>query len=451
VSLTETVKPNGTPETRKPSRLAELLKTVKSIGPGLVTGASDDDPSGIATYSLAGAVYGYSMLWTATLFFPLMSSVEYICAKIGMVSGTGLAGAMREHYSKKLVFLCVSLLVIANTINVGTDIGAIAAAGNMLFPSIPALTIVPAVVAAVLLMQIFGNYKIISTLFKTFTLSLLSYFLCTLFIKLDVPTIIRSTFVPNLKFDTAHLTMIVALLGTTISPYCFFWQASQEVEEEMKLGRRTVAERLGATRRELRDAVLDVDLGMFISVLVMYFIMVTTAATLHAAGHTQINSAADAARALRPLAGENASLIFAAGIIGTGFLAIPVLTDSAAYAVAELFGFAPSLDEKPSQEKIFYFVIIASTLIGMTINFLGINAMDALFITAVINGLLSPPLLFAIMRISNNREIMGDRVNCLLTNVLGWTTVVLTSTACFLLIWFMLCDFANKAPFPPVR
>lgn len=432
---------NRQPENQTKFETPGTRELLEAIGPGLVTGASDDDPSGIATYSVAGATYGYSMLWTALLFFPLMSAVEYICAKIAMVTGTGLAGAMRQQFSSRFVTFCVALLVIANTINVGTDIGAIAAAGNMLVPAISSLAIIPAVVACIVAIQMFGNYRIISSIFKIFTLFLLSYFLCTFFVKLDVPVVLEATLVPHFKFDTEHLTMLVALLGTTISPYCLFWQASEEVEEEMTMGRKTVEDRLGATRQELRTAAFDVDFGMFVSVAVMYFIMVTTAATLHAAGKTEINSAIDAAEALRPLAGDAASIIFALGILGTGFLAIPVLTDSAAYAVAELFGFEPSLDSKPAEEKIFYLVITASVLIGASINFLGINAIDALFATAVINGLLSPPLLYAIMRISNNEALMGDKVNGKLTNLLGWLTVVFVSISSVLLICFYAFDF----------
>lgn len=414
------------------------------IGPGLITGACDDDPSGIATYSLAGATFGLSMLWTAPLFFPLMASVEYICAKVAMVSGTGLAGVIKQNYQKPILYACVALLVIANTINAGTDIGAIAAATNLIFPQLSPLWITPAVALSILSLDLFGGYRLLSRVFKLLTLSLLSYFLCIFFVKLDIREVVMHTLIPDMRLDLNYVMMFIALFGTTISPYCLFWQASEEVEEEIEAGRNTPELRIGATRAELRSATLDVNLGMFLSILVMYSIMLTTGVTLDGTGFVQIDSAADAARALRPLAGEAASLLFAMGIIGTGFLAIPVLTDSAAYAVSEAFGVEPSLNETPDQNKLFYLVIVLSTLVGMAINYLGINPIQALFVTAVINGILVTPLLVMIMMISSNDTIMGENKNSALLNILGWTTTGISGIATLLLIGAYLMSFFTK-------
>lgn len=416
----------------------------KSLGPGVITGASDDDPSGIATYSLAGASFGFSLLWTAPLMLPLVACIEYTCAKIAMVTGRGLAGVLRQHYSRPLLYLAVSLLVVANTINAGTDIGAIAAAVNLFVPDISPTFFVPLISILIIAFQILGSYKLISTIFKLFTLSLLSYFLCAFSIEYDWLDVLKQTFVPQMTFDTPTIMMLVALLGTTISPYCFFWQASEEVEEKVKLGGKKPWLIPGATDTELLNAAVDVDFGMLVSVLVMFFIMLTTGATLHDAGILEINTAADAALALRPLAGEAASIIFALGIIGTGFLAIPILTDSAAYAVAEAAGLEPTLNGTVSQEKLFYFVIFASMLVGTAINYVGVNPMKALYVTAIINGVLAPPLLVMIMLIANNKKIMGARVNTTLTNWLGWSATALMSIASATLIWNLISEHLNK-------
>lgn len=411
---------------------------IKSVGPGLITGASDDDPSGIATYSMAGATYGFSFLWTAPLFLPLVACIEYICAKIALVTGSGLAGVMRQHYPRWLLYFSVGLLVVANTINAGTDLGAIAAAINLFVPDLRSTWLVPVIAVSIVALQILGSYRLISMIFKLFTLSLLSYFLCTFYIKFDWPDVLAHTIVPKMAFDLQSVTMFVALIGTTISPYCFFWQASQEVEEELKLGRTELWQRKGASDSELRNAAIDVDFGMLASVFVMFFIMLTTGATLHAAGKFDIISAADAALALKPIAGEAASTIFALGIIGTGFLAIPILTDSAAYAVAEASGRQPTLNGTLLQEKLFYLVICLSMLLGTAINYAGINPIQALYITAIINGILAPPLIIVIMHIANNKKIMGSRVNNTFTNCIGWTASAIMSLASLILLWSVL-------------
>lgn len=405
-----------------------IKRFLKVLGPGLITGAADDDPSGIATYSIAGASLGFATLWTALVTLPLMTVVQFLCAKIGMVSGMGLAGVLRNYYSRWLLYPAVFSLVVANTINAGTDIGAIAAALNLIIPVPISLMIVP-IALLIVALQFWGSYRLISRVFKWLTLTLFAYIGAAFLAKPNWREVITATFVPNLSFDKTYLMTLVAIFGTTISPYLFFWQASEEVEEEISMGRQTLEERQGATFAELKNATLDTDVGMFICNLVFYFVIVAAAATLHKSGGTNIQSATDAARALEPLAGSAAKYLFAVGLIGVGFLAVPVLTGSAAYAVAETFGWECRLDDKPREAKHFYTVIAASTLIGMLINFAGINPMSALFWTAVINGLISPPLLVIIMLVSNNRKVMGDKVNGIGANIVGWLAAVVMFAA----------------------
>ncbi len=398
------------------------------LGPGLITGASDDDPSGIGTYTQAGAAFGFATLWTAPATLPMMAAVQLICAKIGMVSGMGLAGVLRKHYARWVVYGSMSLLVIANTINAGTDIGAIAAAVNLLVP-IPALVLVVPIAIGILTVQILGSYALISRIFKWLTLTLFAYIGAAFLARPHWREVLIGTVVPTLRVDHQYLMTLVAILGTTISPYLFFWQASQEVEEELNMGRLTLAEREGATDREIKIAEIDVNTGMLFASIVFYFVILASAATLHVAGKTDIQTATDAAEALKPLSGGAASILFALGLIGSGFLAVPVLTGSSAYAIGEAFGWNCGLDEKLRTAPRFYAVIIVSTLVGMLINFLRIQPVTALFWTAVINGVLAPPLLVMIMLVSNNKEVMGKRVNGRLTNFIGWTTAVLMSAA----------------------
>jgi NRAMP (natural resistance-associated macrophage protein)-like metal ion transporter len=400
-----------------------VLRFLKLLGPGLITGASDDDPSGIGTYAVAGASLGYGVLWTALLTFPLMAAVQFICAKVGLVSGRGLAGVLRHHYPRALLYPVVLVLLVANTINAGVDIGAIAAGINLLVP-VPVAALVLPVALLIVVVQVWGSYRLIARIFKWLTLALFAYIGSAFFARPDWAEVLRGTLLPAVSLDGAFLTTLVAILGTTISPYLFFWQANHEVEEEKALGRKRLWKRKGSTDEELRYAFWDVNVGMFFSNLVMYFIILATAATLHRAGKTDIQSAAEAAEALRPLAGNAASLLLTLGLVGSGFLAVPVLTGSAAYAVAEALGWRHGLDEKPHRARAFYGVIVISTLVGMLINFVGVNPVDALFWTAVLNGFLAPPLLVVIMLIANNKEVMGDRVNGVVANVLGWATAV---------------------------
>jgi NRAMP (natural resistance-associated macrophage protein)-like metal ion transporter len=410
---------------REPSRVRRFLKI---LGPGLITGASDDDPSGIGTYAIAGAQAGYAPLWTALLTFPLMASVQFICAKIGLVTGRGIAGLLRWHYAPKLLYAVVIALLIANTINAGADMLAIAAGLNLLVPIRTGLMVAP-VGILILALQIWASYRFIARTFKWLTLALFGYIGSAFFAQPDWHAVLAGTLVPTIHFDSTFLATLVAILGTTISPYLFFWQANQEVEEEISRGRKHLWQRRGATDGELTYAALDINTGMLFSNVVMYFVILANAATLHRAGVVNIGTATDAAAALRPLAGEGATVLMALGLIGTGLLAVPILTGSAAYAVCETFGWRCSLDAKPARAKEFYLVVAASTIAGLSMHLFGINEMQALFWTAVINGFLAPPLLVVIMFISNNKAIMGHRVNSRAINVLGWTTAALMFAA----------------------
>lgn len=411
---------------RKDNPIKRLLDR---LGPGLITGASDDDPSGIGTYSQAGATLGYATLWTAIVTLPLMIVVQHICAKIGMVSGRGLAGVLNRYYSKKLLYPVVIGLVIANTINAGADIAAISAAINMFVP-IPISAMVIPIAIAIVVLQVWGSYRVMVKIFKWLTLSLFAYVIAAFLARPDWYAVARATFVPQIQFTSEYITTIVAILGTTISPYLFFWEASEEVEEEKSEGRKDVNARRGATNKEIKKEKLDTIVGMLFCNLVFYFVIVSAGATLHVSGQTNIQSATGAAQALRPLAGNFATVLFGIGLIGAGLLAVPVLTGSAAFAVAETFGWQSGLDEKPRHAKKFYAVIAASTIVGVVIDFAGINPISALFWTAVINGVVAPPLLVVIMLVANNKRVMGARTNGRWTNVLGWlATVVMFAAA----------------------
>ncbi len=399
------------------------------LGPGLITGASDDDPSGIGTYSVAGASLGFSTLWLALVTLPMMAAVQYSCAKIGMVTGQGLAGVLKKNYPKPLLYLAVAALFIANTLNVGADIGAIAAAIQLLHP-VPTLPTILFVSVVILCVQIMGSYKLIANVFKWLTLVLFAYIATAFFVHVNVSEVMKATFIPTFQPTKEFVSTLVAILGTTISPYLFFWQASVQVEEDKSEGKRALWQRRGASDEELKLAALDVNTGMLLSNAVMYFIIFTCAATLHAHGLTHIASATDAAKALAPVAGKFSELLLAVGLIGTGLLAIPILTGSAAYAISEAFGWRYGLDERPYRAKQFYGVIAVSTIAGMAMNFFGMNAISALFWSAVINGLVAPPLLVLIMLVVNNKEIMGDKVNSRLTNFAGWaSTAAMTAAA----------------------
>jgi len=345
-----------------------------------------------------------------------------------MVSGMGLAGALRKHYPSWLVYSAISLLLIANTITAGVDIGAIAAAINLLIP-IPAIVLVVPIAVGIVALQIWGSYSIIVRTFKWLTLTLFAYIVAAFLAKPHWGEVLKATFVPTLRFDNQYMTTLLAILGTTITPYMFFWQATQEVEEELQMGRATLAQREGASDKELKFAEIDIDAGMLFASLVFYFVILASAATLHATGKTKIETAVEAAQALRPLSSGVASILFAVGLIGSGVLAVPVLTSSSAYALCETFKWKSGLSEKLRGAARFYAIIAVSTLVGVIVNFLKIPPVTALFWAAVINGILAPPLLVIIMLVSNNREVMGARVNGLLTNFIGWATVAVMAAA----------------------
>jgi NRAMP (natural resistance-associated macrophage protein)-like metal ion transporter len=416
-------------EIRRPGVFRKLKAYLRSLGPGLVTGASDDDPSGIATYAQTGAQLGYAQLWTVLFTFPLMAAIQEICARIALQTGGGLADVIRRHYPKPVLYFCVSLLFIANTINLGTDLGAMAASGAMLlgFPFHVWLAAMTLICAA---LQVLMNYRQYARVLRFLTLSLLAYVLVVFVSPPDWHQVLQTTFIPTIQFNREYLLNLVAILGTTISPYLFFWQASQEIEEKVDEGKITLAARKGVSKTELKWMRTDVISGMIFSSMVMWSIVATTASTLFPQGITTIDSAPMAAQALKPVAGDMAHVVFAAGIIGTGLLAVPILAGSAAYAVAETFRFREGLYRKLRQAPGFYGVIALSTLIGFAINLIGMNPIRALYYTAVLNGIAAPPLLLMIMLISNDRQIMKSKANGPVSQVLGWlTTMAMTIAA----------------------
>ena len=398
------------------------------LGPGLITGASDDDPSGIATYSVAGAGYGFTTLWTAIATLPLMATVQFICAKIGLVTGKGLAGVLRDRYARWIVYAIVGALAVANTINAGADIGAIASAMNLLLPVKPVALVVP-IGLAIVAVQVWGSYRVVASIFKWLSLSLLAYIGASVLAHPNAAQVISGALIPRVRLDAGYLATLVALFGTTISPYMFFWQASQEVEEDVAAGRRYLWQRLGTTDAEVRYTALDVNAGMLFSNIVMFAIILASGATLYAHGVHHIDTAAQAAIALEPIAGKFSGELLAVGLIGTGFLAVPILTASTAYAVAEAVGWKRGLGSKPGEAPRFYLILAIATVVGIQVNLMGISAIGLLFWTAVINGALAPLLLVFIMLVSNDRHVMGERRNGPLLNVLGWAAAALMSAA----------------------
>ncbi len=403
------------------------------LGPGLVTGASDDDPSGVGTYAQAGASYGYGLLWTTLLMFPMMTAVQYISAKVALVSGRGIAGVLRQRYPRWVLYGCLASLVVANTLNAGADIGAIAAALNLLVP-VPTVLLVLPVGLAICVVQVFGSYQSLSRIMRWIAMALVTYILTAFFVHPDLGGVLVGSLVPRIQLNAAYLGILVALLGTTISPYLFFWQASQEVDEQIAMGRRRLWQRQGASQKELRHAWWDTVAGMAFSEIVAYFIILTAGSTLFVAGQHDINSATDAAKALRPLAGDMSTVLLAAGLIGAGTLAIPVLTGSAAYGLAEAFGWKSGLNQRLRTAPQFYAVIVAATIVGIGINYVGLNPISALVFSAVINGVLAAPILVLLMLVSNDRSVMGGRKNGRLLNVVGWTTTVVMGAAAVVLV-----------------
>ena len=400
-----------------------------NLGPGLTTGASDDDPSGIATYTQAGAQFGLQLLWLAAFTFPLMSIVQEMCARIGLVTGRGLAGNIRVVFSKRVLYVCATLLFAANAFNIGADLGAMAAGVQLLLPHMSYGLLVVGFSIFMLALQIFMPYQRYAKYLKYLALVLFAYILSAILAHLDWSTVLRHAFIPSITFSRNELLLICAILGTTISPYLFFWQTSQEVEEEIVEGKTTIAMRRGTDKTAVKKMRLDVWTGMFLSNLVMFFIIAACAGILYPKGITNIATASQAAEALRPFAGNATFFLFAVGIIGTGMLAIPVLAGSSSYAIAESLQKPGSLGKKLKQARAFYGVIIISMLVGLGINFVGINPIKALIYSAIANGLVAPVVLVLIVLISSNKKVMGEWVNGPWTKSFGWLITLLMVVA----------------------
>ncbi len=402
----------------------------KTLGPGLTTGAADDDPSGIATYSQTGAQYGFQLLWLSVFTFPLMSIVQEMCARIGLVTGRGLAGNIRLYFPRWVLYLCTLLLFGANTLNLGADLGAMAKASQLLFPKVDFSALVVFFALLSLALQIFTTYDKYAKYLKWLALVLISYIFSAVSVNLDWHKLLTAAIVPSITFSKEQILLICGILGTTISPYLFFWQTSQEVEEQILEGKTSLKLRQEeTTTQEVKDMRTDVWSGMFLSNLVMFFIIAAAAVTLFATGKTNITTAADAAEALKPLAGDQAFLLFTLGIVGTGMLAVPILAGSASYAISEAFGWKSGLYHKLKQAQAFYGVIIISMLIGLLINFIGLDPIKALIYSAVGNGLIAPLVLALIVIISSNKKVMGGWVNNPFVTILGWgiTLIMLVS------------------------
>lgn len=413
--------------TQDVGRRLNNLPTVKKsedywhkLGPGLTTGASDDDPSGIATYSQTGAQFGFQLMWLAAFTFPLMSIVQEMCARIGLVTGRGLAGNIRTVFSRKVLYVCSILLFAANSFNIGADLGAMAQATQLLWPSWSFGLLVVGFAILMLGLQIFTPYERYAKYLKWLAMILLAYIASAILAHLNWADVLKHSIVPSIKFNKDQLLLICAILGTTISPYLFFWQTSQEVEDQIVAGKTTIQARQGASESEIHSMRLDVWSGMLLSNVVMFFIIAATGALLFTHGITNIATSAQAADALRPFAGNSTYFLFAVGIIGTGMLAIPVLAGSSSYAIAESLHEQGSLSKKLKQAYAFYGVIIISMMVGLAMNFIGLNPIKALIYSAVANGLVAPVVLTLIVLISKNQKIMGEWTNKRSTTLLGW-------------------------------
>ena len=403
----------------------------KGLGPGLVTGASDDDPSGIATYSQAGAGFGYSTLWTALLTFPLMAAIQGMCARIGIVTSQGLTKTIKEHYPKSVLYLMLIFSFPAITFNIGADIQGMGAVAHMLFPQIPVFAFSLIITGILIFIIIKYPYQKIAKILTWLCFSLLLYFIVPFMVKQDWSEIIKNTFIPKIQFNKDFLLIFVAILGTTISPYLFFWQATMEAEDIANNKKGFVI----VNKRVLKDMRVDVNFGMLFSNMVMFFIILTTGTVLYNAGIRQIDTVDQAAKALEPLAGIFTYLIFAIGILGTGMIAIPVLSGSQSYMLAETFGWEQGLTKKFTEAKGFYVTIIISLLIGLSLDFIGISPIKALVYTAILYGLISPVMIAIILHIGNNKKIMGEFTNSKLSNILGGTTLILMTVAAVALIY----------------
>ncbi|HEY5461994.1 MAG TPA: divalent metal cation transporter [Hanamia sp.] len=419
----------------------KFLKFLSILGPGLTTGAADDDPSGIATYSQTGAQFGYGQLWTAFYMLPLMMGVQEACARIGMVTGKGIAAIVKEHYNAKVLYAVVGLVVIANVINIGADIGAMAAAAALIIP-LPFVVWTLLFTTSILILEIFTTYKVYARILKWLALSLLAYPVTVFIVKMPWLTVLKATFIPHIEFNFAFFFIITGVLGTTISPYMFFWETSQEVEEVKE--KKWIKHGLPSIRQSnIRTMRIDNNAGMLISEITTWSILAVAGTVLHNSGVTDIKTAADAAKALEPLvhsfphAGYLSKLIFSIGIIGLGFLAVPVLSGSAAYAVSEAVNWKSGLNLKLRKAHGFYGIITIATLIGLIINFVGIDPVKALVYSAVLNGVAAVPLIFLILKISVNNKIMGEYKGGLLSKIILWITFLAMGSAAIAMFYMM--------------
>jgi NRAMP (natural resistance-associated macrophage protein)-like metal ion transporter len=401
----------------------------KLLGPGLVTGASDDDPSGIATYSQAGAGFGLSTLWTSLIAFPLMAAIQQMCARIGLVTKQGLTGTLKKHYPKPLLYLMLLFSFPAIIMNIGADIAGMGAVGNLLFPSIDQSYFSVFFTILLIGLIVYLPYTQIASILKYLCIVMLVYFVVPFLYKQDLKEILIATFIPKIEFTKEYIAILVGILGTTISPYLFFWQASVEVEE------MNVHKKLIVNKRIMHEMEQDVDFGMTFSGFVMYFIILTTGTVLYNSGIHQIDTVEQAASALKPLAGDLAYLLFAIGIIGTGLIAIPVLSGSLSYIFTETFGWEQGLNKRFHEAKGFYSIIAFSLLVGLSLNYIGISPIDALIYTAILYGMTAPVLIAIILHISNNKEIMGENTNSRLSNALGLAALLIMTFAAGALLY----------------
>ena len=411
---------------------------MKLVGAGVVTGAADDDPSAIGTYASAGARFGLGFLWIAPVLLPMMYVVVYLSAKIGQVYGKGLFACIRDHFPKWVLLPMVILAFTGNIIEAAADLGGIGAALNLLIP-VPIPIIVIGTAALIFAIQFFGSYTFIRQVFRWLALILFAYVAAAIMAKPDPMEVLRATFMPRVAWTSEFLALVVACIGTSLSAYVYTWQSNQEVEEQIAIGRRRLWQRKGATRAEMKRTSRDVLTGMIFSNLILYFIILSTGLTLHPAGQHEIETAAQAAAALEPLAGEAAKYLFASGIIGVGFLAVPIMTTGAAYDVMQGLGKEGSLHDEPSENKLFYGIIAIVTALAVGMNFLGVNPMRALVWSGIVQGFSVPPLLLLMMVLTNSRKVVGARTNGRWTNLLGWITTVATflCTATLVASWFM--------------
>ncbi len=416
-------------ESDKETFLKEGEKYIKKLGPGLVTGAADDDPSGITTYSQAGAQYGTGLIWLSAWIYPLVATVQEMCARIALVTGRGLASNIKRNYSRKVLYISTILLFFANTLNIGADLGAMAKAIQLVIPNSSFVFLVIFVGLFGLSLEVFVPYRKYSKYLKWLVLAVFSYIITGLIIHMDWSQLLRDGLIPQITFSKTQILLITGILGTTISPYLFFWQTSQEIEEDISNGKTTIHSRIGTNHSEIKEMRFDIWVGMFLSNLVMFFIIAVCANTLFVNGITDIKTASDAALALRPLAGNWATLLFAIGIIGTGLLAIPVLAGSTAYAISESFGWKEGLSRKWKTAHAFYGVIALSIVIGILLNFFGVDPIKALIYSAIANGIVAPVILVFIVRLSSSRKVMGEYRNKPITRALGWLATGLMGIA----------------------